>query len=58
MARVSSINPHTLQELKAEIEAVVEDVTGDKSRNTVDKFVAPLQGVQVAEICHVGYVLT
>jgi hypothetical protein len=31
--------PHTVQELKAEIEAVTEEITGDILRDTVDNFV-------------------
>jgi len=34
--RVHRTNPHTVQELQAEIEAVTEEITGDKLRDTVD----------------------
>jgi hypothetical protein len=34
--RVYGTNPHTVQELQAEIEAAAEEITGDMLRDTVD----------------------
>jgi hypothetical protein len=36
-------NPHTVQELHMELEAVAEEITGDMLHDTVDNFVVHLQ---------------
>jgi hypothetical protein len=35
-------NPHTVQELQAEIEGTAEDITGDMMHDTADNFVVHL----------------
>jgi hypothetical protein len=45
-------NPHTIQELQVEVEAVVEEITGDMLHNTVDSFVVYLQGGHKAKGLH------
>jgi hypothetical protein len=47
--RVYRTNPHTVQELQAETEAVYEEITGDMLRDTVDSFVVCLWRVHQVE---------
>jgi len=51
--RVYRTNPHTAQELQAEIEAVAEEIRGGTLSDTVDNFVVRLQPVQRSHLEHV-----
>jgi hypothetical protein len=56
--RVYRTNPHTVQELQVETEAVAEEITGDMSRDTVDNSAVRLYRVYEVEGFHIEIVFT
>jgi peptide methionine sulfoxide reductase MsrB len=55
--RLYRINPHNVQDLQAEFEAVIKEITGDMLRNKVDNSVVLLR-VREVEGSHIEHVFT
>jgi hypothetical protein len=51
-------NPHTVQELQVDIDAVAGEITGDMLHDKVDDFVVKLQQVHSIEESHIEHTFT